>query len=61
MGTAFLGAEAMILLGMGEDEMPNRAALRKIGALIRAVEERDQQRQSAADGEAGDRDASEHT
>ena len=39
VGVAFLGAEAMILLGFGEDEMPNRAALRKVSALIRAVEE----------------------
>lgn len=39
VGVSFLGAEAMILLGFGEDEMPNRAALRKVGALIRAAEE----------------------
>ena len=37
VGVAFLGAEAMILLGFGEEQMPNRAALRKVGALIRAV------------------------
>lgn len=43
VGTAFLGAETMILLGMGEDEMPNRAALRKVGMLIRVVEERDRE------------------
>jgi AcrR family transcriptional regulator len=38
VGIAFLGAETLILLGVPEDEIPNRAALRKIGALIRAVE-----------------------
>lgn len=42
VGIAFLGAETMILLGMSEDEMPNRAALRKIGILIRAAEEADE-------------------
>lgn len=61
VGVAFLGAETMILLGMREDEMPNRAALRKIGALIRAVEEEDQQRRRAADDEVGDRYAGERT
>ena len=40
IGVAFLGAETMILLGVPEAEMPNRAALRKVGALIRALEER---------------------
>ncbi|MBW3603624.1 MAG: TetR/AcrR family transcriptional regulator [Actinobacteria bacterium] len=41
VGVAFLGAETMILLGVSEEEMPNRSALRKVGALIRAIEERD--------------------
>lgn len=41
VGVAFLGAETMILLGVPEDEVPNRAALRKVGSLIRALEERD--------------------
>jgi AcrR family transcriptional regulator len=49
-GVAFLGAETMILLGVREEEMPNRAALRKVGALIRAVEERGHQR---GDDDAG--------
>lgn len=40
VGVGFLGVEAMILLGMSEDEMPSRAALRKVGSLIRAAEER---------------------
>jgi AcrR family transcriptional regulator len=39
VGVAFLGAEAMIVLGFSEQEMPNRAALRKVGVLIRAMEE----------------------
>jgi len=39
VGVAFLGAETMILLGIDEQEMPNRSALRKVAALIRSVEE----------------------
>ncbi len=37
-GLAFLGAESMILLGIPETEMPCRAALRRVGDLIRALE-----------------------
>lgn len=37
-GLVFMGAEAMILLGFTEDEVPTRAALRKIGALLRRLE-----------------------
>jgi AcrR family transcriptional regulator len=40
MGLPFMGAEAMILLGFREEELPARSALRKIGALIRSFEER---------------------
>ncbi len=40
MGLPFLGAEAVILLGVTEDELPSRSALRKVGALIRAFERR---------------------
>jgi len=39
VGVAFLGAETMILLGVDEQEMPNRSALRKVAVLIRSVEE----------------------
>ena len=39
MGLPFIGAESMILLGFDEAEMPARSALRKIGALIRDLEE----------------------
>lgn len=39
MGLPFLGAEAQILLGFSEAEMPSRSALRKIGAVIRQLEE----------------------
>ena len=35
----FLGAETVILLGMPEDTMPLRRALRRVGDLIRLVEE----------------------
>jgi AcrR family transcriptional regulator len=40
MGLPFLGAESMILLGFDEADLPARSALRKIGALIRELEER---------------------
>jgi AcrR family transcriptional regulator len=40
VGTAFLGIEAMILLGFDESEMPCRSALRSIGFLLRTMEER---------------------
>ena len=39
MGLPFLGAEGQILLGFSESEMPSRSALRKIGAVIRQLEE----------------------
>lgn len=38
VGLAFLGAESMLLLGVPETEMPCRAALRRVGELIRALE-----------------------
>lgn len=38
---AFLGAEAIILLGVEEAVAPTRAALRKVGALIRRFDEGD--------------------
>jgi AcrR family transcriptional regulator len=39
MGLPFLGAESVILLGMPESVLPARAALRKVGTLIRMLEE----------------------
>ena len=36
---AFLGAEAVILLGLEEEAMPTRAALRSVGTLLRHLEE----------------------
>ena len=39
IGTAFLGSEALILLGFDRDVMPVRAALRRIGVVIRRLEE----------------------
>lgn len=38
VGLAFLGAESMLLLGIPETHVPCRAALRRVGELIRAVE-----------------------
>ena len=40
MSLPFLGAEEAILLGFEEDTLPARSALRKIGTIIRALEER---------------------
>jgi len=39
IGNAFMGSEAMILLGFDRDDLPVRAALRRIGVLIRQLEE----------------------
>jgi AcrR family transcriptional regulator len=38
MGLPFMGAEAAILLGLPESEVPTRAALRKIGLVLRDLE-----------------------
>lgn len=38
-GAPFFGVEAIILLGFGEGELPTRSALRKVGGLIRQMEE----------------------
>ncbi len=40
MSLPFLGAEEAILLGFEEATLPARSALRKIGTIIRAIEER---------------------
>jgi len=39
VGAAFLGAEALILLGFAEERVPVRSALRSLGGVIRAFEE----------------------
>ena len=39
MGVPFLGAESTILLGFTEADLPIRSALRKIGVVIRQLEE----------------------
>jgi AcrR family transcriptional regulator len=39
VGNAFIGSEALLLLGFEQDGMPIRRALRRFGALIRAFEE----------------------
>lgn len=38
-GAPFLGAEAYLLLGVSEAELPVRSALRKVGAIIRTMEQ----------------------
>jgi hypothetical protein len=40
MGLPFMGAEGALLLGMDEARYPARSALRKLGAVIRGLEER---------------------
>jgi AcrR family transcriptional regulator len=40
MGSAFMGAESMLLLGFDRQELPIRSALRRISELIRDLEER---------------------
>jgi AcrR family transcriptional regulator len=40
MGLPFTGAESLILLGMQESVLPARSALRKLGDVIRSIEER---------------------
>ncbi len=39
MGLPFMGAEAAILLGFPESTVPARSALRKVGQIIRTLEE----------------------
>lgn len=38
-GAPFLGVEGLILLGFREEDLPMRSALRKIGEVLRALEE----------------------
>ncbi len=38
-GAPFLGVEALLLLGFEEKDLPARSALRKIGSVIRTLEE----------------------
>jgi AcrR family transcriptional regulator len=40
-GLPFFGAEMVILLGMAEEYLPARSALRKVALVIRSMEERD--------------------
>jgi AcrR family transcriptional regulator len=41
MGTPFLGAEELILLGVTESTLPMRSALRKVGVILRQIAELD--------------------
>jgi len=38
-GAPFLGVEALILLGFDEGDLPMRSALRKVGQILRSLEE----------------------
>ncbi|MGI8937905.1 MAG: TetR/AcrR family transcriptional regulator [Iamia sp.] len=39
VGNLFMGSEALILLGFDRDELPVRSALRRVGVLLRQMEE----------------------
>jgi hypothetical protein len=39
MATPFLGAEELILLGVTEETLPIRSALRKVGVILRRIGE----------------------
>jgi hypothetical protein len=39
ISTIFMGSEALLLLGFDRQELPIRVALRRIGALIRELDE----------------------
>ena len=41
MGLPFIGAESMMLLGVSEDVLPARTALRKVGAVLRGLTDGD--------------------
>jgi AcrR family transcriptional regulator len=41
VGVAFMGGESLLLLGLDGEEVPIRSALRRIGSLIRDMEEGD--------------------
>ena len=51
IGCAFIGAEAWLLLGFDRHQIPIRAALRRVGQLIRAAEEA--RREAAPTGRTG--------
>jgi len=40
LGNAFIGSEALLLLGFDRQVVPIRSALRRVGVLIRELEER---------------------
>jgi hypothetical protein len=40
VGTAFIGSEALVLLGFDRQLLPIRSALRRVGVVIRQLEER---------------------
>jgi hypothetical protein len=40
VATPFLGVESLILLGFEESDLPLRSALRKVGDVLRAMEEK---------------------
>ena len=55
IGNAFIGAEALLLLGFDRHQMPIRASLRRVGELIRAAEERRRRWAIPTGADEGDR------
>ena len=49
IGNTFIGSEALILVGFDRDLLPIRAALRRIGVVIRQLEERSMTTQGGED------------
>ncbi len=47
IGTAFVGSESLLLLGFERHDLPIRAALRRVGELIRVAEEAAGERRTA--------------
>jgi len=50
MATPFLGAEELILLGVQEETLPIRSALRKVGVILRRIGEPDASSISSSTG-----------
>ena len=47
IGNAFIGSEALLLLGFDRHQLPIRTSLRRVGEAIRAIEERSQRAKDA--------------
>ena len=48
IAAAFVGTESQILLGIAEEDLPLRAALRRVGDVIAAAEQEDRDARKTA-------------